>query len=85
MDGFNVSCVSALVLDEDGTGVDTEDYFQTLRDNTVLVVLEKGQKWIPTVQVSIVCYYRGHQTWGQFIIFLFSPPGSLVRPFLKVC
>ena len=42
MEGLHVSCVSALVLDEDGTGVDTEDFFQTLRDNTVLVVLEKG-------------------------------------------
>uniref|UniRef100_A0A3B4XGX9 Cell death inducing DFFA like effector c n=1 Tax=Seriola lalandi dorsalis TaxID=1841481 RepID=A0A3B4XGX9_SERLL len=37
----------ALVLDEDGTGVDTEEFFQTLADNTVLMVLEKGQKWTP--------------------------------------
>ncbi|XP_012696585.1 cell death activator CIDE-3 [Clupea harengus] len=54
MEGLHVSCVSALVLDEDGTGVDTEDFFQTLRDNTVLVVLEKGQKWTPPVQTSLV-------------------------------
>uniref|UniRef100_UPI003AAC1292 cell death activator CIDE-3 n=1 Tax=Centroberyx gerrardi TaxID=166262 RepID=UPI003AAC1292 len=58
MDSFNVPCVSALVLDEDGTGVDTEEFFQTLPDNTVLMVLEKGQKWTPspsspsTVQLS---------------------------------
>ncbi|XP_041946776.1 cell death activator CIDE-3 isoform X1 [Alosa sapidissima] len=54
MDGLHVSCVSALVLDEDGTGVDTEDFFQTLRDNTVLVVLEKGQKWTPSDQATLV-------------------------------
>ncbi|KAK3574774.1 hypothetical protein QTP86_018298 [Hemibagrus guttatus] len=47
MDAFSVSCVAGLVLDEDGTGVDTEDFFQTLKDSTVLMVLEKGQKWMP--------------------------------------
>lgn len=47
MDAFSVSCVAGLVLDEDGTGVDTEDFFQTLKDSTVLMVLEKGQKWTP--------------------------------------
>lgn len=47
MDMMQVSCVSALVLDEDGTGVDTEEFFQTLQDNSVFVVLDKGQKWTP--------------------------------------
>ncbi|XP_056089588.1 cell death activator CIDE-3 isoform X2 [Rhinichthys klamathensis goyatoka] len=47
MDAFHMHCVSALVLDEDGTGVDTEDFFQTLKDNTDLMVLGKGQKWAP--------------------------------------
>uniref|UniRef100_A0A3Q3W067 CIDE-N domain-containing protein n=1 Tax=Mola mola TaxID=94237 RepID=A0A3Q3W067_MOLML len=46
-DSLSVLCVSALVLDEDGTGVDTEDFFQTLPENAVLMVLEKGQKWTP--------------------------------------
>ncbi|XP_039972428.1 cell death activator CIDE-3 [Xiphias gladius] len=46
-DSLGVACISALVLDEDGTGVDTEEFFQTLPDNTVLMVLEKGQKWTP--------------------------------------
>ncbi|XP_039195187.1 cell death activator CIDE-A [Crotalus tigris] len=36
-----------LVLDEDGTVVDTEDFFQSLGDNTQLMLLEKGQKWKP--------------------------------------
>ncbi|KAG9356080.1 hypothetical protein JZ751_000924 [Albula glossodonta] len=34
-----------LVLEVDGTAVDTEDFFQSLPANTQLVVLEKGQKW----------------------------------------
>ncbi|XP_029991252.1 cell death activator CIDE-3 [Sphaeramia orbicularis] len=49
---LNVPCVSALVLDEDGTGVDTEDFFQTLPENAVLMVLEKGQKWTPHLNSS---------------------------------
>ncbi|XP_066101491.1 lipid transferase CIDEC isoform X2 [Saccopteryx bilineata] len=36
-----------LVLEEDGTAVETEDYFQTLADDTVFMVLQKGQKWQP--------------------------------------
>ncbi|KAM6450447.1 lipid transferase CIDEB [Liasis olivaceus] len=34
-----------LVLEEDGTLVETEEFFQVLDDNTALMVLEKGQKW----------------------------------------
>uniref|UniRef100_A0A3Q2QBK5 Cell death inducing DFFA like effector c n=1 Tax=Fundulus heteroclitus TaxID=8078 RepID=A0A3Q2QBK5_FUNHE len=44
-DSFSLQCISALVLDEDGTGVETEEFFQTLSENTVLMVLEKGQRW----------------------------------------
>lgn len=36
-----------LVLEEDGTMVETEEYFQTLADDTVFMVLQKGQKWQP--------------------------------------
>ncbi|XP_021120928.1 cell death activator CIDE-A isoform X2 [Heterocephalus glaber] len=36
-----------LVLEEDGTVVDTEEFFQTLGDNTHFMVLEDGQKWTP--------------------------------------
>ncbi|KAJ8259838.1 hypothetical protein GJAV_G00174060 [Gymnothorax javanicus] len=56
IDAMHVSCVSDLVLDEDGTGVDTEEFFQTLQDNTVFMVLEKGQKWTPHQNV----YYNEH-------------------------
>lgn len=55
MDSLHVSCVSALVLDEGGTGVYTEEFFLTLQDNAVLMVLEKGQQWTPP-QVGRVTY-----------------------------
>ncbi|KAG8540215.1 hypothetical protein GDO81_019696 [Engystomops pustulosus] len=34
-----------LVLEEDGTGVDTEDFFQSLDNGVVFMALAKGQKW----------------------------------------
>ncbi|KAJ0068822.1 hypothetical protein NL108_012067, partial [Boleophthalmus pectinirostris] len=42
-----MSYESTLVLDEDGTEIDTEDFFQTLPVNTVFMILDKGQKWSP--------------------------------------
>ncbi|KAE8612389.1 hypothetical protein XENTR_v10012839 [Xenopus tropicalis] len=37
-----------LVLDEDGTCVDTEEFFRSLDDGAVFMALAKGQKWKPT-------------------------------------
>lgn len=37
----------SVVLDEDGTSVETEEFFHTLDEGTVLVVLTKGQIWRP--------------------------------------
>ncbi|XP_030045969.1 lipid transferase CIDEA [Microcaecilia unicolor] len=34
-----------LVLEEDGTVVDNEEFFQSLQDNTCFLLLEEGQKW----------------------------------------
>ncbi|XP_077132466.1 lipid transferase CIDEC isoform X2 [Ranitomeya variabilis] len=34
-----------LVLEEDGTGVDTEDFFQSLESGVVFMALVKGQTW----------------------------------------
>lgn len=36
-----------LVLEEDGTAVESEDFFQLLEDDTYLMVLESGQNWSP--------------------------------------
>uniref|UniRef100_A0A7N8YDL5 Cell death activator CIDE-3 n=1 Tax=Mastacembelus armatus TaxID=205130 RepID=A0A7N8YDL5_9TELE len=62
-DSLSVPCVSALVLDEDGTGVDTEEFFQTLPENTVLMVLEKAQKWTPhpTHKIKFECSLSGRK------------------------
>ncbi|NXV45114.1 CIDEA protein, partial [Uria aalge] len=45
LDAFLISGIVTLVLEEDGTVVDTEEFFQSLDDNTHFMVLEKGQKW----------------------------------------
>ncbi|XP_058014376.1 lipid transferase CIDEC isoform X1 [Ahaetulla prasina] len=37
-----------LVLDEDGTSVESEEFFQTLEEGTVLLALTEGQVWRPT-------------------------------------
>uniref|UniRef100_A0A8D0L2G1 CIDE-N domain-containing protein n=1 Tax=Sphenodon punctatus TaxID=8508 RepID=A0A8D0L2G1_SPHPU len=41
-----------LVLDEDGTSVETEEFFQSLQAGTVLLVLLKGQMWCPPLGKS---------------------------------
>ncbi|NXE12583.1 CIDEC protein, partial [Lophotis ruficrista] len=47
----------SLVLDEDGTAVETEAFFQTLEDGVVLMALSKGQTWTaaetPGYQLSL--------------------------------
>lgn len=43
-----------LVLEEDGTVVDSEEFFQSLPTNTPLMVLEKGDMWTQN-KVSIKC------------------------------
>ncbi|XP_070709529.1 lipid transferase CIDEA [Pempheris klunzingeri] len=43
---FVLSChFLSVVLEEDGTLVDSEDFFQSLPGNTPLMVLEKGDMW----------------------------------------
>lgn len=46
-----------LVLEEDGTVVDTEEFFQTLGDNTHFMILEKGQKWTPVSKRTLSSYW----------------------------
>ena len=36
-----------LVLEEDGTEVDDEEYFQTIESNTMLMLLLKDDIWSP--------------------------------------
>ncbi|KFQ70726.1 Cell death activator CIDE-A, partial [Phaethon lepturus] len=49
LDAFLISAgIVTLVLEEDGTVVDTEEFFKSLDDNTHFMVLEKEQKWTQT-------------------------------------
>ncbi|NXG74048.1 CIDEA protein, partial [Baryphthengus martii] len=46
LDAFLISTgIVTLVLEEDGTVVDSEEFFKSLDDNTHFMVLEQGQKW----------------------------------------
>ena len=36
-----------LVLEEDGTEVDDEEYFNTMKENTILMLLLKDDIWSP--------------------------------------
>ncbi|XP_019380721.1 PREDICTED: cell death activator CIDE-A [Gavialis gangeticus] len=46
LDAFLITAgIVTLVLEEDGTAVDTEEFFQSLGDNTHFMILEEGQKW----------------------------------------
>ncbi|XP_015260234.1 PREDICTED: cell death activator CIDE-B-like, partial [Cyprinodon variegatus] len=44
---FMLSCCNllTLVLEEDGTVVDSEEFFQSLPCSTTLMVLDKGEMW----------------------------------------
>ncbi|XP_060105735.1 lipid transferase CIDEC-like [Heteronotia binoei] len=52
-----------LVLDEVGTIVETEEFFQTLEEGTVFLVLTKGQSWYPrkTADYQLTLSHRPHQ------------------------
>lgn len=53
-----------LVLEEDGTVVETEEYFQTLADDTVFMALQKGQKWQPPSD-QVRCHLWMENTGNQ--------------------
>ena len=47
LEALALSGALTLVLEEDGTTVESEDFFQLLEDDTCLMVLELGQRWSP--------------------------------------
>ncbi|XP_074208455.1 lipid transferase CIDEA isoform X4 [Camelus bactrianus] len=69
-----------LVLEEDGTVVDTEEFFQTLGDNTHFMALEKGQKWTPTENGSHKCPQEVGVPPGQVPHWPSLPPRGLTCP-----
>ncbi|XP_012880903.1 PREDICTED: cell death activator CIDE-B [Dipodomys ordii] len=52
--------VLTLVLEEDGTAVESEDFFQMLEDDTCLMVLEQGQSWSST-KSRVLTYGLGRE------------------------
>lgn len=48
LEALLLSGMLTLVLEEDGTAVESEDFFQLLEDDTCLMVLEYGQSWTPS-------------------------------------
>ncbi|VCW84449.1 unnamed protein product [Gulo gulo] len=48
LEALLLSGMLTLVLEEDGTAVESEDFFQLLEDDTCLMVLECGQNWSPS-------------------------------------
>lgn len=37
-----------MVLESDGTQVEDGEYFRTLANNTILLLLRQGERWYPT-------------------------------------
>jgi len=44
---FDISETIKVVLESDGTEIDEEDYFDTLENNTLIMILKPDQKWCP--------------------------------------
>lgn len=40
--------IVSLVLESDGTQVEDGEYFKTLANNTILLLLRHGERWCPT-------------------------------------
>ena len=51
--GINDWIEAFLVLEEDGTEVDEEEYFLTMKDNTILMLLHKDDIWTPYGQPAL--------------------------------
>ncbi|XP_073421650.1 lipid transferase CIDEB [Dendrobates tinctorius] len=47
MDALFLTGIVTLILEDDGTLLDSEEFFDTLEDGSVIMVLERGQKWNP--------------------------------------
>ena len=58
---FELPCRSlTLVLEEDGTAVDSDEFFQSLASNRPLMVLEEGEVWTRS-EVRVHCSREGTQ------------------------
>ena len=55
-----------VVLETDGTQVEDGEYFQTLPENTIFIVLRPGEIWAPAGE-DIVTQGSEHRTWSILI------------------
>ena len=72
-----------IVLDEDGTEIDDDDYFQTLQPNTILMILQNDQKWSHfstpvTISFDQVDDAGSSVNTGMFTLTLFLP-GIIIK------
>ena len=51
---MNVGESVRIVLETDGTQVEDGEYFQTLPENTIFIVLRSGEAWAPPGETDIV-------------------------------
>uniref|UniRef100_A0A3Q3LPD0 Cell death inducing DFFA like effector a n=1 Tax=Mastacembelus armatus TaxID=205130 RepID=A0A3Q3LPD0_9TELE len=58
-------CLLTLVLEEDGTVVDSEEFFQSLPNNTALMVLHRGEMW---TKKKVIQRYPGRKPLPESII-----------------
>jgi len=76
--GYSTNTEVYAVLEEDGTEVDEDDYFQTLVNNTTLMLLYVGDRWSPFSPPDAPdC---GDNTTGRLIALLTrleAEPGSI--------
>ena len=71
-----------VVLEEDGTEVDEDDYFQTLEDNTELILLHSGDRWSPFVSQDVTDNGAAPEASQRLISILLRcpPPSSPFQP-----
>ncbi|XP_040083288.1 cell death activator CIDE-B [Oryx dammah] len=60
LEALALSGALTLVLEEDGTTVESEDFFQLLEDDTCLMVLEFGHSWSPR-RSGVLSYGLGRE------------------------
>ena len=59
-----------VVLEEDGTEVDEDDYFQTLESNTELILLHQGDRWSPFISQDVTDNVGGEGSSQELISIL---------------
>lgn len=61
-----------LVLECDGTQVEDGEYFRTLANNTVLLLLRQGERWYPTgvdvIKAGKSCKYFPIEILGALLL-----------------